>query len=54
MISGLKVWMSTERTLQGRSLTMGRGGPGPPKYLAHTIVKVGFGPPNIGDKKGLE
>ena len=29
-------------------------GPGAPQYLAHIIVKVGFGPLNILDKKGLK
>ena len=33
--------------MQWRSLTIGRVGPAPPQYLAPTIVKVGFGPPNI-------
>ena len=30
---------------------MDRGEPGPPQYFAQTIVKIGFGPPNIWDKK---
>ena len=28
------------------------GGPGPPQYLAQTIVKVGFGPPQYLRQKG--
>ena len=30
----------------------GPGGPGPPQYLAQTIVKVGFGPPQYLRQKG--
>ena len=39
-------------TIQGRSLTMGQEGPGPPQFLAWTIVKAELGPSTFLDKMG--